>query len=370
MTQIENTSLNLSVVTDILNGNVVPWIKSHADIDWLNTNRIKGRKKLMTMQFHYICDNCHQECHKQLLRIKEFPILCQTCYISLHKAEIQAKREQTCLQKYGATSALGVDEFREKGYETNLAKYGDRHPQSTQVFKDKVKNTCISRYGVCAPSQSPEIYAKQVELMRQRYGVDNVNKLETCKQKIKQTKKLRYGDENYCNAEKVKATKLAKYGDASYNNIEKMKATQIAKYGGIGFASTELAQKVRDKIYELYGVDHPMHSHDLFCKTKFKYEYNGILFDSKPEIALYKSLTESHTEFTYQPDISFPYVYDGKTHYYHPDFLIGDEIIELKGSHFFDDDGRMINPYDRSLDGLAEAKHQCMITNGVKIIIV
>ena len=28
----------------------------------------------------------------------------------------------------------------------------------------------------------------------------------------------------------------------------------------------------------------------------------------------------------------------------------------------------MINPFDRSLDGQYEAKHQCMITNSVKII--
>lgn len=28
----------------------------------------------------------------------------------------------------------------------------------------------------------------------------------------------------------------------------------------------------------------------------------------------------------------------------------------------------MINPYNRSLDDLAEAKHQCMIKNNIKII--
>lgn len=29
----------------------------------------------------------------------------------------------------------------------------------------------------------------------------------------------------------------------------------------------------------------------------------------------------------------------------------------------------MINPYDRSMDEIYEAKHQCMIENGVKLVL-
>lgn len=60
-------------------------------------------------------------------------------------------------------------------------------------------------------------------------------------------------------------------------------------------------------------------------------------------------------------------MYDGKKHIYHPDFLINNQLYEVKGGHFFDGD-KMINPYDRSQDGLYEAKHQCMINNNVIIL--
>ena len=39
----------------------------------------------------------------------------------------------------------------------------------------------------------------------------------------------------------------------------------------------------------------------------------------------------------------------------------------MKGDHFFDGD-KMINPYDRTQDGLFESKHQCMLDNNVIIL--
>lgn len=69
----------------------------------------------------------------------------------------------------------------------------------------------------------------------------------------------------------------------------------------------------------------------------------------------------------YQPDIQFEYEYDGKKHIYQPDFLINGKIYEVKGDQFFEDD-KMINPYDRTFDGLFESKHQCMLNNGVIIL--
>ena len=51
-----------------------------------------------------------------------------------------------------------------------------------------------------------------------------------------------------------------------------------------------------------------------------------------------------------------------------PDFIVEGQIIEIKGDHFFKEDGTMQNPFDHSQDGLYEAKHQCMLKNNVKII--
>lgn len=47
--------------------------------------------------------------------------------------------------------------------------------------------------------------------------------------------------------------------------------------------------------------------------------------------------------------------------------LIDGQLYEIKGNQFFEGD-KMINPYDRGQDGLYEAKHQCMLNNGVIIL--
>lgn len=59
-------------------------------------------------------------------------------------------------------------------------------------------------------------------------------------------------------------------------------------------------------------------------------------------------------------------------HKYTPDFYLKDEdvFIDIKGTQFFEDHDpskKMINPYDRSLDALYEAKHQCMLKHGVVV---
>ena len=102
-----------------------------------------------------------------------------------------------------------------------------------------------------------------------------------------------------------------------------------------------------------------------------KYTYNKIKFDSSWEIAYYIWLKDHNIDFEYQPDISFEYEYNNKKHRYYPDFLVEDEIQEIKGTHFFencDSNNKMICPYNRDLDDFIEAKHQCMIKNNIKII--
>lgn len=66
--------------------------------------------------------------------------------------------------------------------------------------------------------------------------------------------------------------------------------------------------------------------------------------------------------------MKFKYTYEGKTHYYLPDFLVNSQYVEIKGDHFFNEDGTMRNPYDLSKSIGSEAKHQCMLRNNVKII--
>ena len=79
----------------------------------------------------------------------------------------------------------------------------------------------------------------------------------------------------------------------------------------------------------------------------------------------------------YSPDIKLEYAHHGKTHFYMPDFRIGNQLFELKGDHFFDGNGKMTCPHRNpdwndakhaEMCDLYEAKHQCMKANGVHVL--
>lgn len=146
--------------------------------------------------------------------------------------------------------------------------------------------------------------------------------------------------------------------DENYNNRIKYKETSLKKY----------------------GYENPMQSSVISAKTKKKYKYNNIYFDSNWELIIYKALIKNNIDFEYHPNITFEYKdsLNNTTHYYQPDFLINDDYYEIKGPQFFDSiTGKMINPYGRkqltkteleASDSLYESKHQCMLKNGVCII--
>ena len=160
-----------------------------------------------------------------------------------------------------------------------------------------------------------------------KYGVDNIRKTQYCKKKIKETKKNNHGNENY-------------------NNIEKHKKTCLMTY----------------------GVEWPMQDARIRAKARSKYSYNNLEFDSKQELCFYIWLKDTNKDFTYYPNINISYEHEGKMHSYIPDFIVEGQVVEIKGDHFFKEDGTMQNPFDHSQDGLYEAKHQCMLKNNVKII--
>lgn len=179
--------------------------------------------------------------------------------------------------------------------------------------------------------------------------------------KIKQTNNLKYNSDYYLGTqeciEKSKITKKEKYGDVNYNNRTKYKETCI----------------------EHFGFENPMQSSNISSKTKKKYKFNNIYFDSNWELLIYKKLLKNNIDFEYHPNVTFEYVNEltQKHHFYQPDFLINDEYYEIKGPQFFDKStGKMRNPYRNNLtdeelmamDALYEAKYQCMIKNGVHII--
>jgi len=168
--------------------------------------------------------------------------------------------------------------------------------------------------------------------------------------------------------EKILAKKLQKYGNkiGSYEKLRKMFTPEI---------------RIKSMITCLlnYGVTNGGASRQAQLKAKRRYIYKGISFDSSPELVFYIWLEDNNVKFSYHCDKFFEYEYGGMIHRYYPDFYLEetDTYVEIKGDHFFAEDGKMFCPFRKKnatpekiaeINGKYEAKHQCMLANGVQIL--
>ena len=110
---------------------------------------------------------------------------------------------------------------------------------------------------------------------------------------------------------------------------------------------------------------------------RIRSEKYDLTFDSKWELAVFEHCKDRGLAVVYCPDIKIPYESNGVKHIYQPDFLIEGRLYEVKGDQFFRKDGTMFCPYRkkgqtdeeyRLICDIYEAKHQCMLANGVRIL--
>lgn len=134
-------------------------------------------------------------------------------------------------------------------------------------------------------------------------------------------------------------TCIEKYGNRNYHNIELMQKTCIEHFGVRSFSQTPEFQE----------------------KMWHKFKKDGITFDSSYEYAFYNFLKFIKKEFQYHPKVKFAYEFNGKTHYFFPDFLIDGQYYEIKGEHLYE-----CMLIENTKDN---AKLQCIIKNKINLII-
>jgi hypothetical protein len=142
--------------------------------------------------------------------------------------------------------------------QTKLERYGDENFNNAQ----KIKQTKLERYGdenynnskQASINRDYKLIQQKIQITNKiKYGITNVFQINKIKQKIKQTKLERYGDENYLNRDKIKQTKLERYGDENYLNRDKIKQTKLERYGDENYNNQ---QKIKDTFNKKYNVDH------------------------------------------------------------------------------------------------------------------
>ena len=167
-------------------------------------------------------------------------------------------------------------------------------------------------------------YDKIKQTLREKYNINNVFQLNSIKEKIAQTKQLKYGDKNYSNRERACQTILEKFGGKSYfanstkheQSIKKKECTCLKKYGVTNvFANNIVKEKIKHTNIAKYGVDNPFKSPTLMA-NKLEKEYNtkkknNSFNISKPEDESYAILKERYLDVVTQyKDDRYPFACD------------------------------------------------------------
>jgi len=100
---------------------------------------------------------------------------------------VQAKKKQTLLDTYGVTNVSQLESVQNKREQTWLKNYGVTNPAKARVNQDKIraawpeidrkrKQTSLERFGIDSYSKTAEFQARRKSTWMQLYGVDNPTK--------------------------------------------------------------------------------------------------------------------------------------------------------------------------------------------------
>ena len=259
---------------------------------------------------------------------------------------VQEKMQQTTMKHFGVKHSAQSQEIQSKQRSTSMAKYSVEYASQTPEFRECVKQTCLKKFNAPSTFQSKEIQEKIRQTILERYNNKYFQSTDTFKKQCQNTWFSHFGVNHPMRSDEIK---------------EKVHQTHISKWGCWYCQTSEFAKK----------------SHMPYMNPK----YPDMTFATSWEFKVFDFLTENQIPFEYQPAISIPYEYEGTHHTYHPDFKVGDRIVEVKGDQFFriNEETRkeeMFCPWRGDLSdeeyefkcGKEEAKHQCMIANNVIIL--
>lgn len=296
--------------------------------DLLYFKSLKPKKQNGFRKFEFICSECKETAVRNLNSIS-FPFLCKSCSFKRlfkERPEIIEKQKQTNIEHYGgvgfaASFGRGVlEQIKEKHGGIGF---------SSKTSKEKYIATMNERYNCDYPLQSEELQQRYHDTCNARFGTD--------------------------------------WPSQNKNIVDKIKDSCIQHNGGQGFASPSVLAKYNETCIKKYGegVD-ASKTYEANCRNRKKYIYDKRVFDSSWELAYYIWLKDHNESFEFHPKTQFSYVDRfGKTHKYNPDFLVGDQYVEIKGKQFLNENGELIDPFTNEV---CKEKTECLWRN--KIIIL
>ena len=306
----------------------------------------------------FTCKLCSKQFTRWLMDLKHTKVIpenCPNCNKSIAKTKPSKK---SLLKITENTTAEEIKNY--KKVEFVCKSCGLASTRSVRMFLPDKKLICSNclreesvkeKYGETHIARVKSITAKKQATMIQRYGCVNPSHNKEINKKKSKTWKSH--QEKNLNA--IKKGMLGKYG---VDNASKIESVRWRKSRAFRNSSRKFKAK---NSHAIYRPDY---------HYKSIYIYNNLKFDSSWELAFYIYCIDNNNNII-RETCFFTYNCNGTDYSYFPDFRVDGSLVEIKGLQFFENrnpNGRMINPFDRSLDEKFEAKHQCMIKNGIQII--
>jgi len=172
---------------------------------------------------------------------------CKTCKIG----EVKFLNYKNGFTTYCSLSCTASDtDIQQKRQDTNLKKYGVTHAWNNA----KQKKTILEKYGVENVSQLNSIKEKKKNTTFKNHGVEHPSQSNNVKHKIKQTNNKKYGVDYYVQSEEFKT---------------KYKESNIKNHNGIYAAQNlDAILKRTNTILDLYGVDNYSKSNEYKLKIR------------------------------------------------------------------------------------------------------
>ena len=180
--------------------------------------------------------------------------------LQINKSESQKRQKKSEIMKKSFTDKYGVD-----------------NPFRLDSVKEKIKETNLKKYGVENPSQSDEVKSKVRETCIEHYGTSSHFQSEEIKERIRQTNIKKYGVPSAMQSEEVKGksrkTSLERYGTLYPLQSEEVKETlrksNLDKYGVENVSQVGGIQKKREETFlQKYGVNTPLKFEEIKERIK------------------------------------------------------------------------------------------------------
>ena len=246
-------------------------------------------------------------------------------------------------------------------------------------IQNQKKQTTLNNFGVKWPTQSKEVQQTIQNALETKYGCRNAYNISSIKEKAQKnshtsesnkkrnksqskTKKVLWSQPEYKQDKLNKCinTNLQNFGKpwSSNSDIVRSKISNTVK-------SEDCQNRTKQTNLKRYGVEYHTQSKHYINSAKKRYLYDSISFDSSWELAFYIYHIDKNIKIERSPCIIKYKDKNNKSRVYQPDFLVNDQLVEIKGEQFFDKNGKLINIYNHTDD---TDKMKCMKKHNVLLL--